>query len=72
MTSLQVVAEFPFQPIDLIEWVQLRVRAINYKVLIGQNGNPFTEYEMEETQRVESAEDKTAIRITRHSGDPDS
>ena len=49
MTSLQVVAEFPFQPIDLIEWVQLRVRAINYKVLIGQNGNPFTEYEMEET-----------------------
>ena len=40
--SFQVVTEFPFQPIDLIEWVQLRVRALNNKVLIGENGNAFT------------------------------
>ena len=46
-TSFQVVTDFPYQPIDLIEWVQIRVRAINNKILIGQNSNPYTEYEME-------------------------
>lgn len=55
----------------MIEWVQVRVRAINNKVLIGQNSNPYTEYEMEETQRIESITDKNTIKITRHSGDPD-
>ena len=70
-TSFQVVTDFPYQPIDLIEWVQIRVRAINNKILIGQNSNPYTEYEMEETQRIESITDKNTIKITRHSGDPD-
>ena len=68
--SFQVVCEFPYQPIDLIEWVHLRIRVLSNKVLIGQNGNPFTEYEMEETQRIESVSDKNSIKITRHSGDP--
>ena len=70
--SFQVVTEFPFQPIDLIEWVQLRVRALNNKVLIGENGNAFTQYEMELSQRFETTDNKSQIRITRLSGDPES
>lgn len=70
-SSFQVVSEFPYQPIDLIEWVQLRVRALNNKVLIGQNGNPFTEYEMEIFHRIDKTNDKNIIKITRRSGDPE-
>ena len=66
-----MVTEFPYQPIDLKEWVQVRVRAISNKVLIGHNGNPYTEYEMESTQRIESIMDRNTIKITRHSGDPE-
>ena len=65
------MTEFPYQPIDLKEWVQVRVRAISNKVLIGHNGNPYTEYEMESTQRIESIMDRNTIKITRHSGDPE-
>lgn len=50
----------------------VRVQAITNKVLIGQNGNAFTLYEMEITQRIELPENKNAIGITRRSGDPDS
>lgn len=50
----------------------VRVQAINNKVLIGENGNAFTLYEMEITQRIELPENKNAIGITRRSGDPDS
>ena len=49
----------------------MRVRAISNKVLIGHNGNPYTEYEMESTQRIESIMDRNTIKITRHSGDPE-
>ena len=66
-----MVTEFPYQPIDLKEWVQVRVRAISNKVLIGHNGNPYTEYQMESTQRIESIMDRNTIKITRHSGDPE-
>ena len=43
------VADFPYQPRDLIEWVQLRVKPITHKVSIGEEGQAFTQYEMELT-----------------------
>jgi len=67
---LHAITDFPYQPIDLIEWVQLRAKAITSKVLI-VDGNAQIHYEMELIQRIERVENKNAIRITGKFSDPD-
>ena len=51
--------------------MSLRARVNSYRVLIGENGTAFTQYEMEITQRIEVNDTKSAIQITRKSGDPE-
>ena len=65
------LVDIPFRPLDILEWVQVRVKVINNKVVIGDGNNAITEYSLKVTQCLEDSKDPTVVRIVKPKGEED-
>ena len=71
MHSSTRLVDLPFKPLDILEWVQVKVKVIDDKVVIGDSNNAITEYHLQVTQRTEDSKDPTVVRIVKPKGEDD-
>ena len=69
MHSSTKLVDIPFKPLDVLEWVQIKVKVVDNKVVIGDGNNAITEYVLQVTQRIEDSKDPTVVRIVKPKGE---
>ena len=53
------IVDIPFKPADILDWVQVKVKVCDNKVILDEDNNAVTEYYLQITQRLEDTKDLT-------------